>query len=157
MACDLTFGVRSRTVLVFQRLVCSQCSDFNDFNLTTIGEFYAATEGNANMINMLGEPGAVGFVPPMMSSMYPVKIVRYDVEKDEIVRRLGGLCVEADYGEPGELIGRIDTNDPLRSYAQYQDKSATEKKILRNVFTHGDAYFRTGDLLKRDPVRTCSP
>src|SRR5207247_6272868 len=29
-------------------------------------------------------------------------------------------------------------------------KAETEKKILRDVFEKGDAYFRTGDLMKKD-------
>merc|ERR1712151_355749 len=30
------------------------------------------------------------------------------------------------------------------------DSKATEKKILRDVFAEGDAWFRTGDLLRTD-------
>ncbi|MGB0062659.1 AMP-binding enzyme, partial [Candidatus Binatus sp.] len=32
----------------------------------------------------------------------------------------------------------------------YADRAATERKILRNVFEHGDAWYRTGDLMRRD-------
>src|SRR4029078_9948489 len=32
----------------------------------------------------------------------------------------------------------------------YTDAQATEKKILRDVFTPGDAWFRTGDLMRQD-------
>ena len=32
----------------------------------------------------------------------------------------------------------------------YKDAAATTKKIARDVFTPGDAYFRTGDLLSHD-------
>jgi fatty-acyl-CoA synthase len=32
----------------------------------------------------------------------------------------------------------------------YADKAATEKKVLRNAFAPGDAYFRTGDLMRMD-------
>jgi len=35
-------------------------------------------------------------------------------------------------------------------YRGYTDESATEKKLLRNVFKKGDQYFRSGDLLRRD-------
>jgi fatty-acyl-CoA synthase len=35
-------------------------------------------------------------------------------------------------------------------YDGYTDRAATERKLLRNVFTPGDAWFRTGDLLRRD-------
>ena len=35
-------------------------------------------------------------------------------------------------------------------YRGYTDESATQKKLLRNVFKKGDQYFRSGDLLRRD-------
>ena len=35
----------------------------------------------------------------------------------------------------------------------YQDKTASEKKIVRDAFTKGDAYFDTGDLLRVDRGR----
>ena len=32
----------------------------------------------------------------------------------------------------------------------YTDPEASEKKILRDVFEPGDAWFRTGDLMRKD-------
>ena len=32
----------------------------------------------------------------------------------------------------------------------YADAEATERKVLRNVFKTGDAWYRTGDLMRRD-------
>ena len=32
----------------------------------------------------------------------------------------------------------------------YADTEASEKKVLRNVFAHGDAWYRTGDLMRKD-------
>lgn len=43
-------------------------------------------------------------------------------------------------------------DDPLRQFAGYTDKKASEKKILTDVFQKGDRYFRTGDLLRIDKV-----
>lgn len=57
--------------------------------------------------------------------------------------------------EPGELLLQIGTL-PHEIFAGYHEKAgaggkkaASEKKILRDVFVKGDAYFRTGDLLHR--------
>jgi len=57
---------------------------------------------------------------------------------------------EAD--EVGEVLGMIlDIPDSSAGrFEGYTNAEATEKKILRNVFSEGDAWFRSGDLLKRD-------
>jgi fatty-acyl-CoA synthase len=47
----------------------------------------------------------------------------------------------------GEAIGRISA---FGRFEGYTNPEATEKKILRNVFKKGDAYFRTGDLMRMD-------
>ena len=54
--------------------------------------------------------------------------------------------------EIGEAIGKIAT-DPSNLGARfegYTSKEASEQKILRNVFEPGDAWFRTGDLMRKD-------
>jgi fatty-acyl-CoA synthase len=54
--------------------------------------------------------------------------------------------------EPGEAIGRIfeDASNLGNRFEGYSGPDATGKKILRNVFERGDAWFRTGDLLRKD-------
>jgi len=47
------------------------------------------------------------------------------------------------------VIGKIGTT-ARESYTGYADKAASEKKIVRDVFEKGDAFFQTGDLMKRD-------
>jgi hypothetical protein len=64
-----------------------------------IGEFYASTEGNVALWNTLGETGAVGYVPPMVRMMSPYTIVKYDVDKDEIVRDSKGFAIKCNYDE----------------------------------------------------------
>ena len=39
---------------------------------------------------------------------------------------------------------------PGSRFEGYTDKEAAERKILRNVFVQGDAWFRSGDLMRRD-------
>ena len=50
----------------------------------------------------------------------------------------------------GELLGKIENDNPMRRFQGYTDQAATEKKIARNVIAKGDEYFRTGDLVMRD-------
>jgi fatty-acyl-CoA synthase len=122
------------------------------FRLPHILEFYAATEGNCSLFNFEGKEGAVGRLPWFLSHRFPIKVVRFDVEKEEVVRNAAGFCIECGVNETGELIGQI-VNDPARPgnrFEGYADKGATEKKILHNAFARGDAWFRTGDLMRKD-------
>ena len=63
-----------------------------------------------------------------------------------------GFCVKGETGEVGEVIGRIlnDPEKPANRFEGYADKEATAKKVLYDVFEKGDAYFRTGDLMRQD-------
>jgi len=98
----------------------------------------------------VGRPKAVGFIPPLIGSLYPVELVRFDIQNEEVIRGKDGFCIRCGPGEVGELLGKIDVTDPTRDFAVYTDPKATEKKILREVFIKGDKYFRTGDLLKSE-------
>ena len=114
-------------------------------------EFYGATEGNVGMINYDGKVGAVGRVPWYARNIQKIRLVRYDLEKGvPPLRGPDGLCQQTDDGEVGEAVGKIDPNDPRSRFDGYSSSAETEKKILRDVFAGGDAWFRTGDLMRRD-------
>ena len=49
---------------------------------------------------------------------------------------------------------RGEPRQPLRGL--YRARRESEKKILRNVFEQGDAWFRTGDLMRKDEQRLSS-
>jgi fatty-acyl-CoA synthase len=51
-------------------------------------------------------------------------------------------------GEIGEAIGKIASG--AARFEGYTDAAATEKKILRDVFTPGDTWVRSGDLMRQD-------
>lgn len=119
------------------------------FAVPRILEFYGSTEGNVSLFNYDGKQGAIGRVPAYLRKNFTVKLVAFDIDKEEPVRGPDGLCREAPFGEPGEAIGQI-TPDARHAYSGYADKAASEKKILRDVFEKGDAWFRTGDLLRED-------
>jgi len=120
------------------------------FQIPHIMEFYGATEGNVGMINYDGKVGAIGRVPWYARNIQKIRLVRYDLTKGVPLRERDGLCRETDNGEIGEAVGKIDPNDPRSRFDGYTSTAETEKKILRDAFAKGDAWFRTGDLMRRD-------
>ena len=122
------------------------------FKIPAILEFYGATEGNVNIFNFEGKPGAVGRVPWFVAHRFPIAVVRYDVEHGHPVRDEHGFCVRCDSNEPGEVIGKIinEASKPGNRFEGYAASAQNEHKILRDVFTKGDAWFRTGDLMRKD-------
>jgi fatty-acyl-CoA synthase len=118
------------------------------FAIPKIVEFYGATEGNVGLLNYDGKVGAVGRVPSYMRRLVHTRIVRFDVEHEVPVRGTDGFCTECAAGEVGEAIGKI-TNEP-GGYEGYTTEHESQKKILRDVFEKGDAWFSTGDLMKQD-------
>jgi len=123
------------------------------FGIEKIAEFYGATEGNANIINFDGTVGAVGFVSLIAPAVYPVGLIKVTEEDDpEPIRGPNGLCISCKPGEPGMFVGKIVNNDPVRDFHGYADKSATKKKVARDVFRRGDAVFLSGDILVMDEL-----
>jgi fatty-acyl-CoA synthase len=119
------------------------------FAIPRIVEFYGATEGNVSMLNYDGTMGAVGRVPDYLETLLPTRVVRFDVEKESPIRGPDGLCIECAPNEVGEAVGGISERAG-RNFEGYTKASESEKKILRDVFQKGDAWFRTGDLMRRD-------
>ena len=122
------------------------------FNIPHVIEFYGATEGNVSLINVDGPVGAIGRAPDYLKSKFNCDIIRYDVETDVNVRGSDGFCIRAEDDEVGEVIGEIRPDEARFRFDGYQNSAATQKKILRNVFKKDDAWFRTGDLMKRDAL-----
>jgi fatty-acyl-CoA synthase len=121
------------------------------FSIPQVLEFYAATEGNFSLYNVEGKPGAIGRIPPLLAHRFPAAIVRVDAETGIPIRSADGFCVACSQSEVGEAIGRIGTADDAGGrFEGYTNEAETEKKILRDVFAKGDAWFRTGDLMTCD-------
>src|SRR5689334_2251956 len=122
------------------------------FRIPRIIEFYAATEGNVTLFNFEGRQGAIGRLPRLLERRFPVRIVRFDVTREAPLRDARGFCIRCAADEVGEAIGRI-VNDPAAPsgrFEGYADRAESEAKILRDVFEPGDAWFRTGDLMRQD-------
>lgn len=113
-------------------------------------EFYGSTEGNISLINLDSRPGAIGRIPPIIWNRMPVRLIDVDPATGVVHRTADGLCRQVPAGVPGEAIGKIEATDSRWRFDGYSEKAATEKKILRGVFEQGDAWFRSGDLLRQD-------
>ena len=109
------------------------------FGIKRIAEFYGASEGNVAFANLLNKDRTVG----MTAS--EVALVEYDVDADEIVKDDAGRCIRVEAGQPGLLLGQINEE---AAFEGYTNPEATERKILRDAFEDGDAWFNTGDLLR---------
>jgi fatty-acyl-CoA synthase len=117
------------------------------FRVAQIVEFYGATESNVSMVNLAGRVGSVGRPAPGMT----VALLRWDSASEAPLRTAGGRCVACADGETGELLGRISEGRTAAGrFEGYTSREASERKILRDVFEPGDAWFRSGDLLRRD-------
>jgi fatty-acyl-CoA synthase len=119
------------------------------FKVGEVLEFYGATEGNVSLFNFDGRRGAIGRIPGYLKKKFNIRIVKFDVETEMPIRGPSGCCIEVAPGEIGECVGHIGS-DARSNYTGYADKAATEKKVLHDVFEKGDAWFRTGDLMKID-------
>jgi fatty-acyl-CoA synthase len=122
------------------------------FAVPRILEFYAATEANFSLTNVEGKVGAIGRIPGFFASRNAIALVRFDFERGEPARDADGFCVRAARGEIGEGIARIGSSggDLASRFEGYTSAADTEKKILRNVFAPGDAWLRSGDLMRID-------
>jgi fatty-acyl-CoA synthase len=122
------------------------------FRIPQILEFYAATEGNMSLYNVDGKPGAIGRIPSYLAHRFPAALVKMDIETGQPLRDERGLCLRCAPNEVGQAIGRIGkgVSGAGGRFDGYTSAAETEKKILRSVFEERDAWFATGDLMRRD-------
>jgi fatty-acyl-CoA synthase len=117
------------------------------FQIPQVLEFYAATEGNFSLYNAEGKVGAIGRVPGFLKHRFGIALIRRN-EDGEPLRGPDGYCLRTALGEPGEAVGKIAAG--AARFEGYSDAAATARKIIRNVFEPGDAYVRSGDLMRQD-------
>lgn len=109
------------------------------FGIQEILELYASSEGNVGFSNIFNFDNTVGFSP------IPYAIIQFDKEKNEPVRDKKGQCIKVKKGEVGLLLGKITKRSPFDGYTDPEKNKAV---IMNNVFTKGDSYFITGDLVR---------
>ncbi len=122
------------------------------FHIPQILEFYASTEGGLSLFNVEGRRGSLGRIPAYLAHRFAPALVAVDPETAEPRRDRDGFCVRVGVDEPGEAIARLQ-EDPAHvgtRFEGYVDEAATRRKVLTHAFAEGDAWLRTGDLLRKD-------
>lgn len=124
------------------------------FNIPCIAEFYAATEGTSGTFNFSRNDfgaGAIGRHGSIGRAMLGrnVILVELDWETEAPWRDpKTGLCKQNTDGSAGELLNRLDPANISASFQGYfNNKKATESKVMRDVLVKGDAWYRTGDVM----------
>ena len=99
-------------------------------------------------VNYENVVGAVGFVSVLFPTLLPLGLIKVDRETGKEIRDANGLCVRCGPGEPGEFVGLIQRNHPVRDFDGYAaDSNATRSKIISDVWKKGDMCFRYSKLL----------
>ncbi|GAA4745654.1 long-chain-acyl-CoA synthetase [Gordonia alkaliphila] len=109
------------------------------FGIERVVEFYGASELNLAFVNAFNVKRTAGFCP------LPFKVVEYDADGSPR-RDADGRLRSVRKGEPGLLIAEISARVPLDGYT---DDAETERKVIRDAFKPGDAYFNSGDLVRQ--------
>lgn len=109
------------------------------FGIERIHEFYGASEANVGFVNAFGLRQTAGF------TYMPYAIVEFDAEREQPVRDARGFMKKVPKGGVGLLISEVTDKRPFDGYT---DASASEQKLLRNVFTKNDCWFNSGDLVR---------
>jgi len=110
-------------------------------------EFYASTEGNAVLANPSGKK--IGSLGKALPGSADLALLAWDFAKEDFKRDERGQLMVSGVGEPGVLAARVDPSVVMASYDGYEgDKN--ERSVLRSVFDPDDAWFVTGDLVRRD-------
>jgi acyl-CoA synthetase (AMP-forming)/AMP-acid ligase II len=128
------------------------------FDIDTIAEFYSATEGVSALWNLSrnqyssGAIGRAGSLSKFLARK-SMAIVKIDYITEEPARDPdnNNFCIRVPPNTPGELLYALDPANIESTFLGYFENSqATSKKVLRDVFAKGDAWFRTGDAIRND-------
>lgn len=129
------------------------------FGISTIYEFYSATEAPAGLFNKsenafsAGAFARNGAIANLLVG-HTLAVIRMDPDTsppEPLRHPTTGICQFTNWNEPGELLFKLDETDIEKKFQGYfGNNKATSSKVLRDVKTKGDAYFRSGDLVRRD-------
>ncbi|KAJ4407847.1 hypothetical protein N0V82_009830 [Gnomoniopsis sp. IMI 355080] len=129
------------------------------FGITTIHEFYNSSEMMLSLSNAsrgdftaksLGQHGALlRFMSK--GSIIPAAV---DAETSDLIRdSKTGFVKCVDFEDGGEILVKVEPGStiPGKDFRGYwRNEEATSKKIAHDVLKKGDAYYRTGDAMRRD-------
>lgn len=128
------------------------------FGIETIAEFYASTEGPLGSFNLSSNDFSSGAVARngklttwLLNTQIAVVEVDWETETPLRSPDNNSFCKKVPANTPGELLYRIGPGSLSRNYQCYfNNTQATDGKILRDALWKGDAWFRTGDIMRID-------
>ena len=128
------------------------------FGISTIGEFYGSTEGVSATWNLSSNKfssGAIGRNGSLSSLVvrHQLAILEVDWVTELPLRDASNhnFCRQVKTGQVGELMFKVDpANIHSKFQGYFNNPSATESKIFRDVLVRGDAYCRSGDVVRWD-------
>lgn len=109
------------------------------FGIKKVLEFYGSADGNIAFTNTLNFNGTIGWTPARYA------VIKYDIENETPFFDEKGFFIHVNKGETGLLISHINRSTPLSGYVHEHEN---HKKIFRDVFKNGDAWFNSGDLVR---------
>ncbi|KAF9111445.1 hypothetical protein BGX27_004925 [Mortierella sp. AM989] len=124
------------------------------FGIETVFEYYSMSEATTALLNLnSGEDGAgaVGFRGPIVRAFQAsLRVVKVDLDTEELIKDENGHCIECAPEEIGELITLADNKtNQTRFVGYYNQPKMSNARLIQNVFVEGDQYMRTGDLFYR--------
>ena len=125
------------------------------FGVQEVAEFFNSSEGMLSLFiwdrgdyfaNCVGHHGAL--LRAYLKNFYvPVPV---NPDTNEIIRDPStGFVRRNSYAEGGEIIVKVAGEADFAGY--HNNETATQKKLVRNVFKKGDMWYRSGDALRRTP------
>ncbi|KAK3584860.1 hypothetical protein CHS0354_027610 [Potamilus streckersoni] len=121
------------------------------FRIPWICETFGSTEGTTSTMNTSNRVGSCGRISPILNrfDLIPKYIIDVDPITGDPVRDKDGHCKQVKRGQSGLVITGIPKN--MQHFKFYKgDNDLNDKKVIRNVFVDGDAYFNSGDLVHLD-------
>ncbi|MBW2395748.1 MAG: AMP-binding protein [Deltaproteobacteria bacterium] len=107
------------------------------FERTRVVEFFASTEGNAVLVNVTGRK--IGSVGRPLPGGAELSVAAWDLDAGELIREESGLAKRCPRGEIGLLLANVD-----------RARGEMAGRPMRGVFEAGDAWLRTGALVRVD-------
>lgn len=109
------------------------------FGIEQVFEIYGAADGNLYFVNLLNLRYTIGM------SVTPYALVAPDLAEGVPLRDEQGRVRRVEPGSPGLLLGKVTRLSPFTGYS---NQAESEKKLVRDAFESGDAWFNTGDLVQ---------
>lgn len=110
------------------------------FGIEHIFELYASNESNIGFNNLFNFDNTVGFTP------LPFAVVKYNLETHQPLKDKNGYCEDVKKGDVGLLLTKITSRTPFEGYSQ---PNINPHAVMHHVFNEHDAYYNTGDLVRR--------